>query len=216
MISYGIRFREKNFATVWISNFARWCVFTECELRRGEGPYRRVHSRRVTTVYGTVWRANFTINSQRDAGRESQRPCVTSPSNIDLSATSSMLIPHSNSRSRCGARVRFARTGGRARMVHSMFALTLEILEFVELLVQSPRNVRDRVSQTIRWKIRHMTGLPTHLQGPPIQSFPPSPSCFHARASETPLQSPSRSTGTSSGPMMKGALRKALRLIGDA
>lgn len=33
--------------------------------------------------------------------RESQRPCATSPSNIDLSATS-MLIPHSNSRSSCG------------------------------------------------------------------------------------------------------------------
>jgi len=57
------------------------------------------------------YHANYLISRKfysRDAERKSQRPYMTSPSNIDLSATSSMLILHSNSRSSCGARTRFA------------------------------------------------------------------------------------------------------------
>lgn len=176
---------SKKISLLRISNFARPSVFTGRELWRREGPYRRVHLRRVATVYG-LRRANFTTHKQ-DAGRESQRPCVTSPSNIDLFATISMLIPHSSSRSSCGARARFARAGGATN--------------------RAERGPYDRAYPGIRpvarataekrvWscfadaeqKIRHMTGPPDTLMGlqhcPTRRIIPPSPVCTIA----APLQ----------------------------
>lgn len=157
-----------------------------------------------TTVYDTMCEFH---NSQRDVGRESQRPCVTSPSNIDLSATSSMLIPHSNSRSSCGARARFARAGDRRTAENGVRpTIALKFAGIARAVAEE--RARSRFADTER-KIRHMTG-PRHSYGAPTlpNTIPPL-SRLHDQG-----PSPSRLTGTSSGPKMKGTLRKALRLIG--
>lgn len=116
----------------------------------------------------TARRANFTTH-KRDVGRESQRPCVTSPSNIDLFATTSMLIPHSNSRSSCGARARFSRAvgptdrGERGPLDgHACPGICRVARGAAE------ERTRSRFADAER-KIRHMTG-PRHTYGAPILS----------------------------------------------
>lgn len=147
------------------------------------------------------------LYSQRDAGRKSQRPYVTSPSNIDLSATSSMLIPHSNCRSSCGAR------GARARCarVDRCAARTRRII----LLSRVFENFDEFRPPKLRMRSRFLCGIenlmldrppppPTHLRRPNTIDRPP----LLSTTDPTPRES--ITTGISSGPKMKGASRKML------
>lgn len=150
------------------------------------------------------------LYSQRGAGRKSQRPFVTSPSNINLSATSSMLIPHSNSRSSCGAQARISprrenwcakRNGPQYRAYPRNCRVTVaRLLE----------NVRDYVLYAER-KIWYLTGPSDTLTGPQTIDSP----LLHHLSQLSPLCNESIDRDFLSGPKMKGALRKALRLIGE-
>lgn len=95
----------------------------------------------LTSLFSLLSTCKFTHN---DMANRSQRQCVTSPNNIDLSAITSMLIPHSNSRSSRGICNGFhcrAETNGRNE-VYFMLTVLYSDIQQITHYTAAKRNTR--------------------------------------------------------------------------